>query len=294
MYELVQVAARTYYINSPAKIGVYTPDGRHALLIDSGNDKDAGRKVLKILAEKGWSLAAILNTHSNADHIGGNRYLQAQTGCPIFAPGVEAAFARYPLLESSLLYGGYPCRELRHKFLLAQESAALPLSDPACPAALTPIPLPGHFLDMVGYRTPDDVVFLADCLSSAATLDKYGVPFLFDAGAYLATLEMVSGMQAALFVPSHAEATADIAPLAAYNHQKLLQSLDVVLGLCQTPATFDDVLQGVFTHYALTMTIEQYVLVGSTVRSLLAWLKDEGRVNFSFDNARMRWQTIPA
>ena len=25
------------------------------------------------------------------------------------------------------------------------------------------LPLPGHFFDMVGFRTPDDVVYLADC-----------------------------------------------------------------------------------------------------------------------------------
>ena len=49
MYELVQVSEKCYCINSPAKIGVYVEDGENVYLVDSGNDKDAGRKVRQIL-----------------------------------------------------------------------------------------------------------------------------------------------------------------------------------------------------------------------------------------------------
>ena len=87
MYELVQVSEKCYYINCPAKIGIHVADQDNVYLIDSGNDKDAGRKVRQILEQNGWQLRAILNTHSNADHIGGNRYLQGQTGCRIYAGG---------------------------------------------------------------------------------------------------------------------------------------------------------------------------------------------------------------
>ena len=41
MYELVQVSERCYYINCPAKIGIYVSEGNHVYLIDSGSDKDA-------------------------------------------------------------------------------------------------------------------------------------------------------------------------------------------------------------------------------------------------------------
>ena len=78
MYELKQISEKCYYIDCPAKIGVYVRDKDNVFLVDSGNDKDAGRKVRQILDKNGWHLAAILNTHSNADHIGGNRYLHRQ------------------------------------------------------------------------------------------------------------------------------------------------------------------------------------------------------------------------
>ena len=266
MYELIQVAGRTYYIQSPAKIGLYRLSEHDVCLIDSGSDKDAGRKVRQILDRNNWQLKAIYNTHSNADHIGGNKYLQNQTDCRIYAPGIEKCFTRYPLLEPSFLYGGFPMKDLRHKFLMAEESDVLPLSDDVIPEGFEIIPLPGHFFDMVGFRTPDDVVFLADCLASRETLNKYGIPFIYDVAAYLETLEMVSGLEAKVFVPSHAEASDDISELARFNIEKTEEVGERIVELCSSPLNFETSLQELFTSYGLTMNMQQYVLVGSTVR----------------------------
>ncbi len=287
MYELIQAAEHTYYIESPAKIGLVQTGGTVAL-IDSGSDKEAGRKVRQHLDARGLKLSAIYNTHSNADHIGGNQYLQRQTGCAVYAPGVEAAFTRDPILEPSFLYGGCPPKPLRHKFLLAQPSDVQVLDPKACP--LEVIPLPGHFFDMVGYRTEDDVVFLADCLSSRETLEKYRVSFLYDVAAYLDTLDRVAAMEAALFIPAHAAATEDIAPLARYNRDQVYAVAEDLLDLLAEPLVFEEVLRRLFRRYHLTMDFQQYVLVGSTVKSYLAWLLDGGRVTAAFDDCRLLWR----
>lgn len=291
MYELIQIPdTNCYYIQSPAKIGLVKLDDSRVCLIDSGSDKDAGRKVRQHLDANGWQLSAIYNTHSNADHIGGNKYLQGQTGCQIYAPGIECAFTRRPILEPSFLYGGYPCKDLRHKFLLAQESDARLLTPDVLPEGFALLPLPGHFFDMVGFRTPDEVVYLADCLSSKETLEKYQISFIYDVAAYLKTLEMVQTLEARMFVPAHAEATTDIAPLARYNIQKVQEIAQKILDLCREPLCFESLLQQLFAHYGLAMNFEQYVLVGSTVRSYLAWLKDEGRLQAEFDNNLLLWR----
>ena len=287
MYELIQAAEHTYYIESPAKIGL-VQTGDTVALIDSGSDKEAGRKVRQHLDARGLKLSAIYNTHSNADHIGGNQYLRREAGCAVYAPGVEAAFTRDPILEPSFLYGGCPPKPLRHKFLLAQPSDVQVLDPKACP--LEVIPLPGHFFDMVGYRTEDDVVFLADCLSSRDTLEKYRVSFLYDVAAYLDTLDRVAAMEAALFVPAHAAATEDIAPLARYNRDQVYAVAEDLLDLLAEPLVFEEVLRQLFRRYHLTMDFQQYVLVGSTVKSYLAWLLDGGRVTAAFDDCRLLWR----
>ncbi|MEG1730683.1 MAG: MBL fold metallo-hydrolase [Oscillospiraceae bacterium] len=292
MYELIQVSEHSYYVQSPAKIGIVELDAGEVVLIDSGSDKDAGRKLRQILEGKSWKLRAIYNTHSNADHIGGNKYLQNQYGCKIFAPGIEADFTRHPLLEPSFLYGGFPPKELRHKFLLAQESNAESLRDEDLPSGLQSLALPGHFFDMVGFKTGEGVVFLADCLSSEQSLNKYQISFVYDVAKYLETLETVKTMKAEIFVPAHAEATNNIAPLAQKNIEKVQEIGEKILELCREPIIFEKLLQGLFNDYALAMDFEQYVLVGSTVRSYLSWLKDGGKLEIIFENGQLLWKTL--
>lgn len=292
MYELIPITGNSYYIQSPSKMGLVRLNNTDVCLIDSGNDKDAGRKVRQLLDANGWHLSAIYNTHSNADHIGGNRYLQGQTGCRIYAQGIECAITRHPVLEPAFLYGGFPPKDLRHKFLMAQESEALELISDVLPEDFELLQLPGHFFHMVGFRSPDNVVYLADCLSSRETLDKYRLSFIYDVAAYLDTLEKVKTMQAVAFVPAHAEVTGNIVPLAQYNIDKVLEIADHIVERCAEPVIFEELLKRLFDDYGLTLTFEQYALVGSTVKSYLAWLKDTGRLTVLFEDNRLLWRRV--
>lgn len=292
MYELVSLTERVSFIDCPAKIGMIKTDADNAVLIDSGSDKDAGKKVLRTLESQGLHLSAVFNTHSHADHIGGNRFLQEKTGCHIYAPGIECDFTNHPILEPAMLWGGYPREVLHHKFLMAQESTAEPLREEVLPCGLERIPLPGHSYDMTGFRTDDGVVFLADCLSSAETLEKYGLGYLYDVEAYLSTLERVKTMEASVFVPAHAAAAENIAPLAQHNIDAVLQAAERIASFCSVPITFEELLARLFRAYSMTMTAQQYVLIGSTLRSYLSYLENHSVIAASFSDEKMLWQKI--
>jgi glyoxylase-like metal-dependent hydrolase (beta-lactamase superfamily II) len=287
--ELVKVGEKTYYIKNPTNIGIYRVSENDVFLIDTGNDKDAGRKILKIVDTQGWNVKGIITTHSNADHIGGNKLIQDRTGCPVYALGIEKCFTEFPILEPSFLFGGYPFKDLRNKLLLAPESAVTAIDD-NLPTGLEYFPLKGHYFDMLGIKTDDDVYFLADSLFSAATITKYHVFFIYDVGEYLNTLDYLSTLTGKLFIPSHCEATTSISSLIELNRNKVQEIAAKIYSLCSKGLTFESILQAIFDEYGLTMNPNQYVLVGSTVRSYLSYLYDNGKVCFEFRDNKMYWR----
>ena len=143
---------------------------------------------------------------------------------------------------------------------------------------------------MAGLRTPDNVVFLADCLSSRETLEKYRIGFIYDVKAYIDTLEKVKELEASCFVPAHAAACADVREIAQYNIDTVREIAERIVSICAGPQNFESILKRLFDEYSLELSLEQYALVGSTVRSYLAYLLDEGRLCVRCEDNMLLWE----
>ncbi len=289
--ELVKVGEKTYYIKNATNIGIYKIDDNNVYLIDTGNDKDAGKKILKIIGEQGWNVKGIITTHSNADHIGGNKVIQDRTNCTILAYNIEKPFTEFPILESSFLYGGYPFKDIKNKFLLAKESVVIPIEN-NLPEGLEYFALKGHFFDMIGIKTSDNVYFLADSLFSEETITKYHLFFIYDVREFLNTLDYLNTLNGILYIPSHCEATSDISSLIELNRNKVNEIMNKIYNVCKKEITFEEILKYIFDDYNLTMNGNQYVLVGSTIRSYLSYLYDENKLCYKFEDNKMLWKQI--
>jgi glyoxylase-like metal-dependent hydrolase (beta-lactamase superfamily II) len=285
----VQIRGGSWIIPGPTNIGIVEQDDG-VYLVDSGNDKEAGRNILKSLAGKGWKLKAIINTHSNADHIGGNKFIQDRTNCGIWATLGEAAFINSPTLEASFLWGGYPFKDLRSKFFEAQVSRVTTLiRGGEARDEMRFVALPGHFVDMIGILTKDRVLYLGDSAFGAATLEKHGIPFIYDVQGYKDSIEALRSIEADFFVPSHGEVQTDIGPLADLNLKKVEEVEGLLLESIEGKAVFEDILQRMVGRYGITLDHGTYVLVGSTIRSFLSYLHEAGRASYEFTDNKMYW-----
>jgi len=288
--ELERFSGDTYVIRGATNIGVYSPAGDGATLIDSGNDDDAGRKILRACEAAGLRIACIANTHSNADHCGGNAFIQARTGCAIASTRVEAAFIEEPSLEPTLLWGGYPLPPLRNKFLVAKPSKVTEILEPPCSlsgSGVKVLALPGHYVGMVGYLTPDGVLFAADAAASPEILEKYRYYYVYDVAAHLATLGALGSHGAEWIVPSHAEPTRDPEALAAVNIAKVEEVGGIVLELCGAESSAEELVARLADRLGLMLNHTQYALLGSTLRSYLAWLADRGLIVSRIETNRL-------
>lgn len=273
---LKMITPATGYFEGPVTVGVHYAAPDRVILIDSGSDDSAARKIAGYFEKEGTAIAAVINTHSHADHCGGNAHLQKRTGCRVYACGIEASLVRDPILEPMYLYGGGPLDALQNKFLQAEPTGSVVRVDAGRQVlegvSLELIPLAGHSPSMVGVRTPDDVVFLGDGLISIETAARHKLLYHFNLGGMLTALDTIEGLDAAAFVISHGGLCEDIGTVARDNRARLLAVNECILANSWEPIGREALLEAVMTDFGVMPPLPLYYLNLGIVSSHLAWL----------------------
>ena len=291
--DYIQVGDNVGYILGGVNIGVIRNE-REAILIDTGLDKDSGRKILRLLEELGLTLEAIINTHSHADHFGGNAYLVRNTEAKVYASRIESGIIQNPLLEPIYLFhGANPIHNLRNKFVLADPSPVDYILETGkvsiIKQELEIIPLPGHSFNQIGIAV-DDVLFCADTVFSEGVIDKYRVPVVQDVGKHLETLKRLKKMNYRLFIPSHTKPVEDITKLVDKNLRTTEAILKDIKDLLVEPKTTEEIQSILGKQYRLNLNIiQQYYLIHTTLMAYLGYLYESQQTDIIIKENLLHW-----
>ncbi len=289
MYELIQAGKRTFYMEGYARAGIYVFGKDSACAIDTGADEHAGLALLKHLKSMNLRLELIINTHSHADHTGGNALLKKETGCAVYAPGAESAFISEQIISPAFMYGGNPMPELWPGFV-SESCKAERLRDSVLPEGLSVVSLDGHSFSHVGILTSDNVCFIGDALTAAAVIKKGALPTLYDVGRTLESFDTLDSMKGVKFIPAHEPMPNDFTETIALNRQKTLDMLDLIRDICGTPVSFETLTRNILDRTNQTANMVIYMLTQNTLKSYLTYLHGRNEVEYFFENNTIMWR----
>ncbi|PZS01004.1 MAG: hypothetical protein DLM69_05650 [Candidatus Chloroheliales bacterium] len=308
-YNLTPVHGSINYLPGPQNIGVIVgANDSDCAIVDSGLTKENGKAILKALWEVGLRVVAILNTHSHADHFGGNAHIVASSNggaVRIYAPPIEEAFMRYPLLEPTGLFAGAaPIKPLYSHFLYAPPSpidvvlSPGPLDLPELGFSIEVVDLKGHAAGQMGYLAKG-VLFVGDLVLPAAVIEKYKVLYCAGVTEHLASLDraLTYADRVAAVVPGHSPTLtpAEFSELVAINRARFVDTLDFIVAHLEAagPQSSEAVLRAVCAHYDFGVTTaEAYYLLQPTIYAHLSCLHQQGRIGWRVADNTALWYFV--
>lgn len=297
---LTQLTERVHVWEGGVNFGIIVGDDQGLILVDSGLDSHAARKALRPFLESGHHLSVIINTHSHADHIGGNADLVRRYNPRVYAPAREIPFIRWPELEPLGLYGGaWPHAGLQTKFLRAEPTERveeLPTGRWAPEGSgveLELIPTPGHAFDQVAIAV-DGVLLAADGLFKPEVIAKHPIIFLVNVAEYLSSLERLAVRSERFILPGHGalidRGTGGEDPLPgvlAENRAAITRIQEAILTALRESLSLEELLYQVVESLGKRLASEpQYFLDRAAISAHLTYLIEQKQVAVRFEEGR--------
>ncbi|MEM4466972.1 MAG: MBL fold metallo-hydrolase [Nitrososphaerota archaeon] len=291
--KLVKISRNVYYIPGRTIVGVIVRDD-WCMIVDTGIDEDYGRRIANIVGEAGLKIRYIFNTHSHADHIGGNTMIIKKTGAMLLAPQIESSLIENPVLEPILLYGSHPHRKLHSKFVMAHPSRVDKTLTEGFDRELNLgyVQLPGHSFNMFGL-TVEDVFFTADSVFPENLVSKFKIIYHFNVRESVKTLEKIKNSSYSIYVPSHSEPVSSISSMVESNLKSIYSVRKIIEEISEKAISLEDLISTVLSELGVIVeTSYMYFLYSSALKSYISWLVDEGFLKEYLEDGKVMYVRV--
>jgi glyoxylase-like metal-dependent hydrolase (beta-lactamase superfamily II) len=293
---LTRLTDQVHVLPGGVNIGVVRIDERRVFLIDSGLNDSSAKKAIKVAREElNSDVLAVVTTHGHADHFGGNATVVKRTGARVYAPAMDEAILRYPILQPAFLFGGAdPLDSMRTNFMLADAS---PVDVVYGAGAVTidgmtfeGISLAGHSGNQMGILV-DGVFFAADVVLPESILDKYRIPYLYSVTDHLAALARCTDVPCRCVVPGHGALLDDISQLRDQNLAVVTETADFIIDFCVEPRTSGEIMKHVLdARGANVADAPGYYLLQPTINAYLTHLTRTGALSHEIAANTSTWR----
>jgi len=293
--EFIELSTDCYYFKSAVNIGyIVNNDKSKGMLIDSGLESSAAKKVLKHLHNEKLPLTHLFITHAHADHFGGAFYIQQKVDVHTIAPLLEEAIMRNPVLEPIYLsHGNFPLKEMRNKFL---EAPAIRVDEICSEGNIEQFPevqiihLPGHSYNQHGILFRG-ILYAADAFLGKDVLRKHKIPFIVDAGENIATLKKLKMLNVEGMIPGHGKYETEYKEVIHDNiliyETIILEVQNVVNHSGNSGISLEDIVAAILTKYEVEpANLGAYSLFRTAISAHVIYLLENGSAAYQIKNGR--------
>ena len=307
---IIELSSGVYVIPATTNAGVITTEsdsGIEVYLIDSGCTEIDGEYVLDVLKAffeqlgQSFTLKAIITTHGHADHCGAHNFLVGETGCKIWAAKHEQGAMETPVIQGTVLWGGYPPHEMRTLFFMPSSTKvdrfiskddSMELSGGR---KLSFIELKGHSYETLGVIITDKnehkVIFPGDNIFPKNEIINHWIPLILNPVEYMESLDQLCAITNVDWcIPSHGDfLKRNINEAAELNKIAIISTRTCILDSLKTKKrlTAEEIVKYVADKNEMQLTLSQYALVHSTIKSYIAVMHDAREIKMEVSDNKL-------
>lgn len=292
--KIYNIKGDTYYFETKfAYMPFYKINENEIIMLDSGlNDTD--EKVIKeLISQYGFSIKAVICSHSHIDHVGNNFWLKEKYNTEIIMPEYESMICN-SMYNARAYYLPSITKRMEKRFesnicitdrKIFDEDKYIEVYG----RKFEIVQLHGHTYYHIGIITPDDVFYVGDSLIGRDELNDTKIVYIDDIAVDLETKEKLRKIKCNKYILAHKGVYDDINQIIDDNINYLENQMKLIIDIINKPMTISEIFQEVFKKLEISNNVSTYILAEKILKTYIYYLIDNGVVKIEIIDHSMKY-----